>query len=160
PGHDSITFALSGSGVQTIQLPSGALDVNYVMSLAPEATLELLGNVTFLVGVGTTPALTVNSGTAVVQNMIFTTNGNAPTILVKGGNLTLRSDYVQESTAYAQHAVSIIGGTLDFGTPGDPGGNVFDVRSEGDVGISPPALANAGNSLFQNGAPTGSMVFS
>jgi hypothetical protein len=44
--------------------------------------------------VGHSPALTITSGNVTVNNVIFTTATNAPTILVNGGSLTLRNDVV------------------------------------------------------------------
>src|SRR5262249_28789400 len=43
------------------------------------------------------PAFTLVSGNVLVSNITFTSTGDAPTILVTGGNLTLRNAVVQES---------------------------------------------------------------
>ena len=77
-----------------------------------------------------TPAFTVASGNVVVSNVTFVTTGDAPTILVTGGRLTLRNDVIQGTTGgYTDAAISVTGGTLDLGTVSDPGGNTINVIS-------------------------------
>jgi hypothetical protein len=77
------------------------------------------------------PALVVTSGTVIVSDVTFTESGDAPTILVTGGSLTLRTDIIQESTGYNEPAIAVTGGTVDLGTSGDPGGNVINVNGTG-----------------------------
>jgi hypothetical protein len=93
------------------------------------------GNVTWVVENGTLdpsfPALTVGGGRAIVQDCTLTTTGDAPTVLVTGGSLTLRNDVIQESTDFNDAAISITGGTLDLGTAPDPGGNTINVNGTG-----------------------------
>jgi uncharacterized delta-60 repeat protein len=87
------------------------------------------GGATF---VGHSPALTVSSGQVIVQGGVTLTNSTAaPTILVTGGSLTLRNDLVEESDTSDQAAILITGGTVDLGTPLNPGGNTLDVRGSG-----------------------------
>jgi hypothetical protein len=77
------------------------------------------------------PALVVTSGKVIVSNVTFTESGDAPTILVTGGSLTLRHDVIQESTGFNDAAISITGGTVDLGTAADPGGNTINVNGAG-----------------------------
>ena len=56
------------------------------------------------------PALTVAGGQVTVLNCTLLTTGDAPTILVSGGNLTLRNDIIQESTGFNDAAISVTGG--------------------------------------------------
>jgi hypothetical protein len=79
----------------------------------------------------TVPALIVQQGNVIVTNVTFTESGDAPTILVSGGSLTLRNDIVQESTGYSDAAIQVTGGTLDLGSPTDPGGNVLNINGAG-----------------------------
>src|SRR5262249_47868938 len=78
------------------------------------------------------PALVVSSGTVIVSNVTFTESGDAPTILVTGGSLTLRNDIIQESTGYNQTAIAVTGGTVDLGTGSSPGGNSLNVNGTGE----------------------------
>jgi hypothetical protein len=92
-------------------------------------------NVTFVVQNGTLdpsyPALTVAGGLVSVLHCTLTTTGDAPTILVTGGSLTLRNDIIQESTGFTDAAISITGGTLDLGTTASPGNNTINVNGTG-----------------------------
>jgi parallel beta-helix repeat protein len=125
---------------QTVQVPTGmTLYINGV----PGTTID-----------PASPAFTVTSGNVVVSNVTFVTTGDAPTILVTGGSLTLRNDVVQGSTGYTDAAISITGGTLDLGNASDPGGNTLNVDSTGQfvqntTGNSLPAV---GNTFEINGA--------
>src|SRR5262249_26351381 len=87
---------------------------------------------------GNSPALVVTRGNVVVRNVAFTTATDSRTVLVTRGSLTLRNDVVQESTGYDQAAIRVEGGTLDLGTPADPGGNTINVNGAGQ------ALLNTG----------------
>jgi hypothetical protein len=91
------------------------------------------------------PAFTLTSGNVVVSGITFITTGDAPTILVTGGSLTLRNDIIQESTGF----------TLDLGTTASPGGNAINVHSGGAViqnSTSTP-ISTVGDSFTVNGAP-------
>jgi hypothetical protein len=99
----------------------------------PNLTLNING---VLTPAGTTldpnvPALVVNAGNVIVSHVTFTESGDAPTILVTGGSLTLRNDIIQESTGFADAAISITGGIVDLGTGPSPGGNVLNVNGGG-----------------------------
>ena len=81
------------------------------ITLSPPAGLTVIINASnggFVYG--GSPALTVTSGTVIVNNASFISTTNAPTILVTGGSLTLRHDIVQESPTYNQAAIRITGG--------------------------------------------------
>ena len=108
--------------------------------------------------VGNSPAFELDSGDVLVENLIFTTATNAPTILVTGGSLTLRNTTVQTSTAYVQSAILITGGSVDLGTASSPGGNTFNVNGTGTLienttGSPVPAV---GDTFENNGAAAAS----
>jgi uncharacterized delta-60 repeat protein len=92
-------------------------------------------NVTFIIQNGTLdpsfPALTVSGGQVIVRDCALITTGDAPTVLVTGGSLTLRDDTIQETAGYGDPAIFITGGTLDLGTATSPGGNAIDIHSGG-----------------------------
>ena len=81
--------------------------------------------------VGHSPALTVTSGTVVVNGATFTTATDAPTILVTGGMLVLRNDTIQESTGFTDAAIAVTGGTVDLGTTASPGNNIINLNGTG-----------------------------
>jgi hypothetical protein len=78
-----------------------------------------------------TSAFTLASGNVVVSNVTFITTGDAPTILVTGGHLTLRNDTIEESPGGNDAAIRITGGTVDLGTAGDPGNNTIVINGPG-----------------------------
>src|SRR5262249_21002959 len=77
------------------------------------------------------PAFTLLGGNVVISNVTLVTTGDAPTILVQGGNLKLRHDTIQDTTGYSDPAISLTSGTLDLGIAGDPGNNVFILYGPG-----------------------------
>jgi uncharacterized delta-60 repeat protein len=104
------------------------------------------------------PAFTLVSGNAIISNVTFLTTGDAPTILVQGGHLTLRNDVIQESTGSAEPAVWATGGTVDLGTAADPGHNTLNVNGTGTlVRNDTAALVTAlGNTWEVNGTAAAS----
>jgi uncharacterized delta-60 repeat protein len=112
-------------------------------------------NVKFVIQNGTLdpsyPALTVAGGQVTVLNCNLLTTGDAPTILVTGGRLTLRNDIIQESTGFNDAAISVTGGNLDLGTTGSPGGNTIYVNGAGSLVTSNLAAAfSAVGDTFEN----------
>jgi hypothetical protein len=89
-------------------------------------------NVTFVVQNGTLdptyPALTVAGSQVSVLNCTLTTSGDVPTLLITGGQLTLRNDVIQESTGFNDPAIAVTSGILDLGTTTSPGGNTINVH--------------------------------
>jgi predicted outer membrane repeat protein len=83
--------------------------------------------------IGGSPALVVDAGSVVLNQVTALNATNAPTILVNGGSLEVRRSTIQESTAFAQAALLVNGGTVDLGTAADPGGNVFNVNGAGTL---------------------------
>ncbi len=77
------------------------------------------------------PALTVAGGQVFVVNVTLTTTSDNPTLLVTGGNVTLRNDVVQESTGFTDAAIAVTGGTVDLGTFSDPGNNIVNINGAG-----------------------------
>lgn len=95
---------------------------------------------------GASPALTVSSGTVIVENGVLLTNTtDAPTILVTGGTLIVRDSTIQESSKFARAAIEITGGTVDLGTTDSPGGNTLVVLGDGEF------LVNTGGTLSDIG---------
>jgi uncharacterized delta-60 repeat protein len=83
--------------------------------------------------VGQSPAITLGSGELIVRNGVrFLNATDAPTILVEGGNLTLRGCTVEETTGGEQAAIKVLGGTLNLGNWDDYGGNTLVVNGPGE----------------------------
>jgi sugar lactone lactonase YvrE len=135
----------------TLDLGGGTYSTNGVAVNPP-------ANVNFVVQNGTLDpsfaALIVAGGNVTVVNCTLLTTGDAPTILVSGGSLTLRNDTVQESTGYNDAAIKITGGSLDLGTPTSPGGNTINVNGTGQMLVStgPNVVTMVGTSFEVNGA--------
>jgi ELWxxDGT repeat protein len=107
-------------GGQTIQ--------DTTVGVPPQVTIQFV-NGTFI---GGSPALTVSSGMVIVKNSVLLNATDAPTILVTGGSLILRSDTIQESTGYSDPAIEVTGGTVDLGMASDPGRNKLNVNGSGE----------------------------
>jgi len=76
---------------------------------------------------GGSPALTVFSGTLVINGFTFTTTTNDPTIYVTGGNLKIRNSTIIASTGSNTSGIRVEGsGVVDAGASlADPGNNNF-----------------------------------
>jgi hypothetical protein len=85
----------------------------------------------------------------------FVTTGDAPTILVTGGHLTLRGCAVEESTGGNDAAIAVTGGTVDLGTAADPGGNTININGAGAFAQNTTStpIAAVGDTFTVNGAP-------
>ncbi len=93
-------------------------------------------------GGSATPALTLVSGDVMIRDGArFTSTANAPTLLVQGGRLTVRSSTIEESTTSAQAGIAVTGGVLDLGSSGQ-------VFTSPDQAIDPNY---GGNSLAAHG---------
>ena len=105
--------------------------------------------------IGTSPALTVSGGQVEVLNCNLSTATDAPTILLTGGSLSLRSDVVQESTGFADAAIAFVGGSLDLGTAASPGGNTLSVNAPGEFvhNTTGNPVAAVGDTFEINGIP-------
>lgn len=119
--------------VIVLELREGTYDIVEEVTVPAGHTLVVRdlygGSATF---VGQSPAFTLVSGKVIVEGGVrFMNSTDAPTILVKGGSLTLRGATIEESTGGDQAAVEILGGTVDLGTPLDPGGNKLIVNGAG-----------------------------
>jgi hypothetical protein len=125
-----------------------------VLSLQPGVTV-ILNGVNGSTIVGNSPALTVNSGNVIVNNVTLKTATDSPTILVAGGNLTLRNDVVQESTGYNDAAISVTNGSVDLGTTDNPGNNTINVNGSGSpVQSTGTGVVTAAGDTFQNNGTT------
>jgi hypothetical protein len=116
-------------------------------------------NVSFVVQNGTLdpsyPALTVAGGQVSVQNCTLIATGDAPTILVTGGSLTLRNDTVQGTTGFSDPVIAVTAGTVDLGTPAQPGGNTINLNGTGQFvqNSTPNPIPATGNSFDVQGTP-------
>ncbi len=94
-------------------------------------------DVTFQVQNGTldptVPALTVAGGQVSLFHVTLITTGDAPTILITGGNVTLRNSTVQGTTSYSDAAIAVTGGTVDLGTAASPGNNTINAGNSGQL---------------------------
>ncbi len=112
-------------------------------------------NVTFIVQNGTldpaNPALTVSGGQVSVVNCTLATSGNAPTLLVTGGSLTLRNDVIQASASDTGPVISVSGGRLDIGTAQAPGANTFNFASTAQFLANFTQLSAVGDTFEING---------
>jgi hypothetical protein len=156
--NDLFAQDITVSGTVSLELAPityGGLTVN-----VPSGMTLVIGTANYTGGQQATidpanPAFSVISGNVLVYNVTFVTTGDAPTILVTGGHLTLRGCTVQESSDASQAAIEVIGGAVDLGTAADPGGNTINVNGPGsfvrDTSGSPiPAV---GTAFTVEGAP-------
>jgi hypothetical protein len=114
-------------------------------------------NVTFVIQNGTLdpayPALTVAGGQVSVVNCTLTTSGDAPTLLVTGGNVTLNDDAIsQTSTSSTQPAIAVTGGIVNLGTATAPG-NTLSVSNYGNLvsNTSGNAISAVGDTFVVGG---------
>jgi uncharacterized delta-60 repeat protein len=82
------------------------------------------------------PVLTLVSGDVLIRDGAALASTGSSTIVVQGGQLTLRNTTVTETTTSNQAAIAISGGQVDLGTSwswGDPnyGGNTINVNGPG-----------------------------
>jgi hypothetical protein len=172
-GTNAITIQASPSSINTVVAALGPSNlgpsltpVSVNLNLSPgtytRQTVQVPAGMTLYINgtPGTTidpaqAALTVVSGNVVVSNVTFVTSGDAPTILVTGGSLTLRDDVVQGSTGFTDATISVTGGTLDLGTTADPGGNTINVNGTGEFvhNTTPNLMPAVGDTFEVNGAP-------
>ncbi|WP_162006622.1 pre-peptidase C-terminal domain-containing protein [Roseimaritima sediminicola] len=141
---DELLSAINNLAAQsqpvTLEIDLGAESYSGLEASPPEGvTLVLNGNGETTVIVGASPALTISGGNVLVSGMQIhnavdaSSATDAPTILVTGGQLTLRSSTVTESIAYDQAAIEIRGGTVDLGTSDQAGKNRLLVSAAGDA---------------------------
>ncbi len=124
----SVASLVPRSGGQPFSIiVDSPLEFHGQVATVPAGYQLIIANATF---VGASPALTVN-GNVELMNDKLSNNTDAPTILVLGGSLKVRSSTIEESTNYAQAAIAVTGGTVDLGGPGDLGSNQFIVHDKG-----------------------------
>ena len=111
----------------TLDLGGGTFTTDTHIQAQPGVTVVITNGTL----IGGSPALIVDSGNVVLRGVTARNATNAPTILVQGGTLTVRSSTINESTGYAQAAIAITGGTVDLGTAADPGQNVISTNGLG-----------------------------
>jgi uncharacterized delta-60 repeat protein len=104
------------------------------------------------------PVLTLVSGDVLIRNGAALASTGGSTIVVQGGQLTLRNSTVTETTTSNQAAIAISGGQVDLGTFwnwGDPnyGGNTINVNGPGMLIrlTGPNNLMAFGDSFVLNG---------
>src|SRR5262245_36420301 len=105
--------------------------------------------------VGHSPALLVESGKVIVEDVTLTTDTDSPTIEVVGGDLVLRNTSVEETAGGDQAAIAVAGGTVNLGTADDPGGNTLSTDGSGSfvANTSGAAVTAVGNEFESDGDP-------
>jgi uncharacterized delta-60 repeat protein len=78
---------------------------------------------------GSSPALTMVSGIAVVSGVTFTNATDAPSILINGGHLTIRNSTIHETSGGSRAAVEILGGSVNL----SDSGNTIIVHGDGEA---------------------------
>ncbi len=91
----------------TLDLGGGTYTTDTHVSTQPGVTLVITNGTL----VGGSPALTVNSGTVVLDGVTAVNATNAPTILVNGGSLKVRNSTIQDATGFDQAAFLVTTGT-------------------------------------------------
>jgi titin len=134
----------------TIQLDLGGQTIQDTIANIPAQVTLVIVNGTFI---GGSPALTIATGQVIVRDSTFSNTTDSPTILVTGGDLTLRDDVIQESTGYNQAAIMITGGTVDLGTASDPGDNTLNLNGSGTfvVNTTSHPIASIGTAFTVDG---------
>jgi hypothetical protein len=123
------------------------------LSTQPNVTLVVVGGgqvgtVNGTTIVGHSPAVDVDGGNVILANLDLTTATDAPTVLVTGGDLTVRDSTVEGSTSYSDPAIAVSGNsTVDLGTPNSPGGNTITV-----AGTAPPIQSTGTNVILTQGS--------
>lgn len=155
----SFLFAVNGltspAAPATITVNVGGGHFSDVAAHPPSGvTLILIGQQGSTTIEGHSPALTVSSGTVIVDSVTLITATDSPTVLVMGGTLILRNDTIQESTGATNAAVTLTGGTLDLGTSDSPGNNVVSVSGRGELvhNSTTNSIDAFGNSFEADGA--------
>ena len=113
----------------TLDLGSGTYNIDTQVNTGPAVTL-VIQNGTL---VGGSPALIVDSGDVVLDDMTITNSTDTPTIVVNGGSLTVRGSTINQSSDYAQPAIQITGGSVDLGTPTDLGLSTINADGTSDL---------------------------
>jgi hypothetical protein len=129
---DWVTAAINGLSTQPAPNVTIIVDLGG-QTFQTDTTLGPPSSVTVMIENGTleggSPALTVTSGSVMLQSVTATNNTSAPTILVTGGSLVVRGSTIGCSSVPAEAAVSIEGGSVDLGTSISPGGNTISINS-------------------------------
>jgi hypothetical protein len=173
PGHDlDVTFNLGKDVIMTdltIGQTNSHVHLHLVGGGSPPSPSDV-GNAIVNTGhqvittiIGHSPAFTMLEGDVTITNVLFITDTPAPTILIEGGSVKLRHDFIQESTGSAQAAIMVMGGNVDLGTTADSGGNILSVSGAGDFirNNTSNAISASGTQFAANGAvaPSGDAVF-
>ncbi|NUQ63575.1 MAG: hypothetical protein HUU20_13955 [Pirellulales bacterium] len=150
-------------------LASPAQPVEVILDLGGQTvtgqTLAPPANVTVIIIngelIGASPALIVESGVVVLLDSTASNSTDAPTILVRGGSLTVRNSTISESMGGIQAAVEITGGLVDMGTVDSSGGNVFIVNGDGEFirNVSSGQVWAIGNHFQSGSISLGSAYF-
>ncbi len=159
----SVAFAISGLTADT---SASANPVPIVLNLAPgtysDTVISAPAGVAVTINggggaviVGNSPALEVESGNVLIENLKLTTATDSPTIVVTGGNLTVRDSTVQGTPTYTQPAILITGGTLDLGTATNPGDNTINVNPTAEPvhNATSGVVSDFGDTYQVNGTP-------
>jgi hypothetical protein len=160
PLAQTLVSAVNGLAAQTtpVTLTMDLGSANYTdLTPSPKAgiTLVIIGGGGTTTIVGHSPALQVAGGRVVLEDLTLVTDTDSPTVVVSGGNLTLRNVVIQESSTANQAALLITGGTVDLGTTDSPGGNTFNAHGPGELihNAGANAVAALGNTFEADGVP-------
>jgi ELWxxDGT repeat protein len=80
---------------------------------------------------GHSPALAVESGRVIVEDVMLMTDSVSPTVVVEGGSLVVRNSMIMETPFGTEAAISVAGGSVDLGAADDPGGNMIETGGDG-----------------------------
>ena len=120
--QDAITLVSSGG---TVNVGDGTYAESVIVSNPVTICGQSESNVT--VGGSSIPdAFVVDSSGVTIEDLSMTAGAASPTLLVEAGNLTLRNSTITATSAGAQDAISVTGGSADLGTTVAPGYNTVN----------------------------------
>jgi len=137
----NLTTGIRYSSVQLALALSEAVsgETLFINGTADATNVNIAGKTVNITGTGTvggsviSGASSITGGTLVISDIEFTTSTNNPTILVNGGNLTLRRCTIFETSAGNQPGLKVTGGVVDAGTSASYGYNKFRVNGTGSA---------------------------
>jgi uncharacterized delta-60 repeat protein/CSLREA domain-containing protein len=135
----------------TLDLGGGTYTSDTHVTTQPGVTLVIINGTL----IGGSPALIVDAGSVILEQVTALNATNAPTILVNGGLLIVRDSTIEESSGYTQSALWINGGSVDLGTAANPGHNIINVNGTGELvhNASGIRVSAFGDTFTINGVP-------
>ncbi len=130
---DSVIAAINGLTSQAEPPVTVIVDLGGVR-YEDDTTVNAPGGIDVVIQNGTlvggSPALIVDGGSVMLNNVLATNATSAPTILINGGSLTVRDSTIDASSVSGEAAFSLTGGTLDLGTTSSPGDNTINISTD------------------------------